>query len=175
MSTENFNSSSNEDSTKYPQSFHEEKKKKYPSFNEVKYNWEKFKKSDKGYYVSNLYIKNTETKGLGVFTNRDIEEGEVIEYCHCIPIEFPLAWMRDRGIKKYAYWEKDHGVIALGYGSIYNSAERETLRNAGYFVFYEDQLIVFVAQRKIKKDEEILTWWGEGYFSHWCDPSKQSK
>jgi hypothetical protein len=35
-------------------------------------------------------------------------------------------------------------------------------------MFKEDLLIVFVAQRDIQKDEEILTWWGEGYYQHWC-------
>jgi hypothetical protein len=154
---------------KHLKQFMDEKFKKYPTFIDLKYNWQQFKKSETGYNSSHLYIKYTNDKGWGVFTNKEIKEGEIIDYGHCAPIETPNRWMYDRGIKKYSYWDQQGGgLIALGYGSIYNCAERDDLKNASFAMFKEDLLIVFVAQRDIQKDEEILTWWGEGYYQHWC-------
>jgi hypothetical protein len=141
----------------------------FPKFIDVRYAWQEAKKN--GHSNSHLYIKKAGNKGLGVFANKNIKIGEVIEYCHCLPIETPHQWLHDRGIKNYSYWSDERGLIALGFGSIYNSAERHHLKNASYFTFEKDQLIVYVAQRDIQKDEEILTWFGDGFYNYWCDPS----
>lgn len=140
----------------------------FPTFIDVRYKWQEIKKNK--HSNSHLYIKDTQSKGVGVFTNKNIYKGEVIEYCHCLPIEMPKKWMNDKGIKNYSYWHGENGLIALGFGSIYNSAEREHLKNANYFIFKEDRLIVYVAQKDIEKDEEILTWFGDGFYNYWCDP-----
>lgn len=63
----------------------------FPTFIDVRYGWQEAKKS--GHSNSNLYIKRAGNKGLGVFANKDFKTGEVIEYCHCLPIETPSAWM----------------------------------------------------------------------------------
>lgn len=143
----------------------------FPSFLDVRYGWQEAKKN--GHSNSHLYIKQADHKGLGVFTSKDIKAGEVIEYCHCLPIETPGKWIVDKGIKNYSYWSSDKGFVALGFGSIYNSAERNHLKNASYFIFEEDRLIVYVAQKNIKKDEEILTWFGDGFYDYWCNPNKK--
>jgi hypothetical protein len=140
----------------------------FPTFIDVKYAWQEAKKN--GYSNSHLYIKNVKNKGLGVFSNKDIKKGEVIEYCHSFLIETPLPWMKDKGIKQYSYWSGDHGIVPLGFGPIYNSAERDFLKNTGHFIFPEEKLIVFVAQKDIPAHEEILVWWGEDYYSAWCAP-----
>lgn len=145
----------------------------FPTFIDVRHNWQELKKSKQGYSNSNLYIKNVPKKGLGVFSKTDIKKGEVVEYCHSIFIETPRPWMRDRGITKYCYWSGDTGLMPLGFGPIYNSAERDFLKNAHYFLFPEDSLIVFVAQRDIPAGEEITVWWGEDYYRSWCEPSQQ--
>lgn len=134
----------------------------FPTFIDVRYAWQQAKKN--GHNNSNLCIKSAGNKG------------EVIEYCHCLPIETPGKWMLDKGVKNYSYWNNNNkGFIALGFGSIYNSAERKHLKNASYFIFEDDNLIVYVAQKDIKKDEEILTWFGDGFYNYWCDPkSKKS-
>jgi hypothetical protein len=141
----------------------------YPTFIDVQYGWQQAKKN--GYTNSNLYIKMVEKKGFGVFSKNDIKNGEVIEYCHSILIETPRQWMRDQAITKYSYWSNDQGVLPLGFGPIYNSAERQHLVNASYFIFPEDALIVFVAQKDISAHEEILVWWGDGYYDSWCKPN----
>lgn len=144
----------------------------FPTFTDVRYGWQEAKKN--GHSSSNIYIKKIDPKGIGVFANKDIKTGEVIEYCHCLPIEIPGRWMNDKGIKNYSYWSGERGFIALGFGSIYNSAERDHLKNAGYFIFEDDNLIVYVAQKDIKKDEEILTWFGDGFYNYWCMPKNKN-
>lgn len=144
----------------------------FPTFIDVRHGWQEAKKN--GHSNPHLYIKKINPKGLGVFANKDIKKGEVIEYCHCLPIEIPGKWMLDKGIKNYSYWgNNDKGFVALGFGSMYNSAERAHLKNASYFIFEEDLLIVYVAQKDIKKDEEILTWFGDGFYNHWCLPNNK--
>jgi hypothetical protein len=147
----------------------------FPTFIDVRHNWQEIKKTKYGYSNSNLYIKNVPKKGLGVFSKTDIKKGDVIEYCHSIFIETPRPWMRDRGITKYCYWSGDTGLMPLGFGPIYNSAERDFLKNAHYFLFPDDSLIVFVAQRDIPAGEEVLVWWGEDYYKSWCIPNKENK
>lgn len=151
------------------------KQNKYLTFIDVKYNWQQFKQE--GYSNSNLYIKNVSNhKGLGVFSKENIKEGEVIEYCHSIKIETPGKWLHDRGIKKYCYWDAlDNGLMPLGFGPIYNTADRQHLRNTDYFLFPEDNLIAFVAQKDIKAHEEILVWWGDNYYQTWCQPQNPAQ
>jgi hypothetical protein len=143
----------------------------FPTFIDVRYKWQEAKKA--GYSNSNLYVKDVKNKGLGVFSTNDIKKGEVVEYCHSIPIETPRQWMRDAGITKYCYWSNDMGMMPLGFGPIYNSADKEFLKNTQYFLFPEDMLIVFVAQKNISANEEILVWWGEDYYNNWCEKNHQ--
>lgn len=142
---------------------------KFPSFIDVRYNWQEFKKT--GYDNSHLYIKDVKNKGLGVFSKKDINPGDVVEYCHGIVMNTPRQYMHEKSISKYCYWKNDTGIMPLGYGPVYNSAEREFLSNTDYFIFIEDSLVVFVAQKFIPKDTEILVWWGEDYYKSWCMPN----
>jgi len=151
------------------------RKNKYLTFIDVKYNWQQLKKE--GYTNSNLYIKNVNNnKGLGVFSKVDIHEGEVVEYCHSVRMETPRKWLHDKGLKKYCYWDAfDNGIMPLGFGPIYNTADRQHLRNTDYFIFLEDNLIAFVAQKDIKAHEEILVWWGDNYYQTWCQPKNANQ
>ena len=146
----------------------------------IKLKWENMKSNG---YKSHLIIKNIPPKGLGVFANRDFSEGEEIEYCHMIPMAFKRRYIHDPGIIKYAYWSscqcddcKKHGqsgFILLGNGSIYNSANSEKELNATFRIYTDFQVTVFKATKKIKKDEEILVWWGQRYYDTWCSQKEQ--
>lgn len=142
---------------------------------ELRANWERLKRS--GYSASGLQIKNAGKKGLGVFALRDFSKDEVIEYCHCVKLDIPAKYVCDMGIKKYAYWDTSvhdsgrhgpAGVIVMGCGSAYNSADSEEGRNCENYVSAESSLVVFVATKKIRKGSEILTWWGQKYYDAWC-------
>jgi len=131
-----------------------------------------------------LYLKFTEQKGFGVFTKKAIKEGSVIETCYSIVLNWRQMYQRDQSITRYAYWHncpctdcEKHGslgMIPLGYGCIYNSAESEKEKNATFHINANAKLITFTAVKNIKPDEEILTWWGENYFNSFCKPKKSN-
>jgi hypothetical protein len=147
----------------------------------VKLKWENMKLNG---YSNHLIIKNSKFSGLGVFANKDFLIGEEIEYCHLIEMEYKQKYIHDVNILKYAYWydlcechdcriHGKKGFILLGNGSIYNSSESQEGANAFFEIFPEIKVTVFTAIKKIKKDEEILVWWGQNYYDKWCSKKKQ--
>jgi len=138
--------------------------------------WKKLKVQ--GVRNDHLEIKESPGKGLGVFARRDIAEGEVIEYCHAIVLDWKKKYIGDAQIRRYAWWSgcscedcRKHGdraLIALGYGAIYNSADKEEEANAANHIHTNDSLLVFTAKRPIKAGEEILVWYGQAYLDFWC-------
>ena len=100
---------------------------------QVKKAWENIKKH--GYNNSSLTVKQSELKGLGVFTKKNISKGKIIELTHAIVLDWKKKYVGDFSILKYAYWKPcnrnecrlhgETGMIPLGNGSIYNSAEKK--------------------------------------------------
>jgi hypothetical protein len=146
-----------------------------PTMLEWRGEWEKLKRE--GYEPQGLIVRDAGKKGLGVFATRNFEPGEVVEYCHCVRMSVPHHYCADRGIKQYAYWDSDGpdavkhgpiGLIVLGHGSIYNSAESEQGINCDWFTSEASRLVVFAAVKPIRAGQEILTWWGQQYYDSWC-------
>ncbi|MBP7821735.1 MAG: SET domain-containing protein-lysine N-methyltransferase [Saprospiraceae bacterium] len=106
--------------------------------------------------IQDIYFGPSPLGGRGVFTNRDIEEGEIIEICPVIVIpkhEVKLihkSFLHDY----YFYWgeEGNKCAIALGYGSLYN---HDYDPNAMYKMDFENDLLEIYALRKIKSGDEI--------------------
>lgn len=103
-----------------------------------------------------LYIKDTDKKGRGVFCTEDIPADTMIEICPVI-----VCPPQDRKLidESYLYnyyflWEDDHAstAIALGYGSLYNHSYQP---NARYETYYEEQVIKFIAIKDIPAHTEI--------------------
>lgn len=103
-------------------------------------------------------VRNTGSpKGLGVFAARPFTSGECVEAAPVIrtdashsslPVEFRqrvFDWPAFRG-------QPRSRVIALGYGSIYNSANPANMR---YFAFPASPALLFVAVRDIAANEEL--------------------
>lgn len=138
----------------------------------------------KAFAPSYLYLKHMEKKGFGVFTKKKIQKGETIETCYAIILNWRQRYQSDPSIYQYSYWHqcpcndcKQHGsmgLIALGYGSIYNCADSENERNANFLVNLNTRSVTFIAEKDIDPDEEILMWWGEGYYNTWCKPKNQN-
>jgi SET domain-containing protein len=137
-------------------------------------NWKNYKNSG---YSSDLYIKTSGKKGLGVFAKNDIKKDDVIEYCHCMVLGFRENYHKDPVIFQYAYPGDDevsdewanHGrkfLIPLGFGGIYNSSETQNLANAAFKTHTNESLLVFYALKDIKKDEEVLVWWSTEYYNY---------
>jgi len=132
--------------------------------------WEKMK--EKGYSNSNIYVKKTKDKGLGVFAKNPINEGEEIEYCYAIkiPIEDSLKYLEKTHyiIEKYSYGGYVNYYILTGFGMIYNSANSKEESNITHITFHDKDIILFKAIKNIQKDEELLTWWTMPYFQKYC-------
>ena len=139
---------------------------------------------NRGFSHENLYIKEVQGKGLGVFSKTDIPSGEIVEMCHAIVFDWRAKYHKDPSISQYAYWDncqcdecKRHGklgMILLGNGSVYNSAPRKEEKNVDFIIYAKSKMGMFVSQKDIKAHEEILTWWGEGYYNNWCKPNDKN-
>lgn len=134
--------------------------------------------------LNNLYIKNAginkfnKDKNLGVFAKNKIKKNNIIEYCPAILLDWRGKYIKDSSIMQYAYWStcncaecQNHGgqaLIALGYGSLINSADSEKEANSNWFIDINEKLIFFYAIKNINKNQEILVWYGQKYHDFWC-------
>jgi hypothetical protein len=143
--------------------------------------WERYKKEE--FPEAPVTVKPAGPKGLGVFAKRDIKSGEWVELCHSVRLDWKKRYVGDPGILQYAYWDNTckcedcqrHGAIGLlplGAGSIYNSAESEAEANLMHVVIGPQKLVAFLTITNVPAGGELLTWWGEGYFNRWCRSNK---
>ncbi len=105
-----------------------------------------------------VYVKDTGTpRGRGVFASRSFAQGEVVETCPVIPFtKNPTVPVE---IKQIMFgWDflltgiPGAQAIALGYGSLYNHDNPANMR---YEADVANQVLRFVAARKINADEEL--------------------
>ncbi len=105
-----------------------------------------------------MEVRNTKSKGRGVFSLVKFAVGEVIEAIPVILIparEWPHIEPTVLALYIYNFGptaEQEHAAIALGYGSLYNHSYRP---NAKYVKDWGNQLIHFLALRDIAEGEEI--------------------
>lgn len=116
--------------------------------------------------------------GLGVFAKRDFSEFDIVEFCHCVILDWRRKYVRDPRIEQYAYSPKceceeckKHGahiVLPMGFGMAYNSAESMEASNCSFAIVPAHRMMAFIARKPIKAGDEIVTWWGQAYFDKWC-------
>tara|TARA_Y100000287_G_scaffold104539_1_gene83710 strand:+ start:936 stop:1340 length:405 start_codon:yes stop_codon:yes gene_type:complete len=119
---------------------------------------------------NNLYVKWTDEKGYGVFSDKPIAKGQLIERCYCIKTGSPSPDHVGKALMDYVFnypkeakiGEGAEHVLPLGFGCIYNHADDN---NA---MWYDTKDIPFhfdfIAQRDIEAHEEICTWYGKHYW-----------
>lgn len=105
-----------------------------------------------------LAVRETESKGRGVFALAPIPAGTLIETSDIVLIPEPdMAALEDSILGNYFFrWgEGDkQGALALGYGSLYNHSYTP---NARYVKDFGRGTIDFIALRDIAEGEEIKT------------------
>jgi hypothetical protein len=105
-----------------------------------------------------LEVRETASRGRGVFALAAIPAGTLIESADVIPIPRAEMHFIERCVlADYDFrWGQDgrEGAIALGYGSIYNHSYTP---NAHYVKHFERLIIDFIALRDIAAGEEIRT------------------
>jgi uncharacterized protein len=119
--------------------------------------------------IQNVYVNRSKIHGWGVFAKKNIRKGGIIEECPFIV----SAAEEKNPIEIQAYLfsgdTDDSTVIILGYGCIYNHS---ATNNADYYSDDDKNVIVFVANRNIKQDEEIFINYGRQY---WKSRGKKPK
>lgn len=110
---------------------------------------------------NDLSIIESPIHGYGVFANKDLTQGELIEECYALVIN-----SHPPELTNYVFQFKDHSndqsILPLGFGCLYNHSNDP---NAQYRYDIEHQLIRFEATRAIKKGDEIFISYGKNWFS----------
>ena len=118
--------------------------------------------------LNSLYIAETVGKGRGVFTDKFIEKGSIIEIAPVIVLdEKDTEKVHETELYYYTFmWSDDNkkAAVILGYGSIYNHSYEPNCR---YETYYEDRLIHFITLCDIEAGEELTI-----NYNH--DPNDQS-
>ena len=139
---------------------------------------------------SPVFLKKSGHRGIGVFAAKAFTKGELIEMCHAIIYEWQAKYQRDAAISRYAYSLGCHCnpgptnppcllncpvngtryIMPMGFGACYNSADKEEDANARYEIIANKPAIFYYAVKDISEGEEIVTWFGKGYYDAWCKP-----
>jgi hypothetical protein len=103
-----------------------------------------------------LYYAPSGKHRFGMYCIEDIQEDSVVEICPIIilPEEQTKEIVKGHVLYEYYFeWKKKSIAIALGYGSLYNHAEKP---NAVFEPDYKNQFIIFKSLRHIPAGEEIV-------------------
>lgn len=116
-----------------------------------------------------LYIELTQKKGKAVFTDIEIEAGEVVEISPVIVMNSADRVHLDKTLLHDYIFEwgerKDKCCMALGFIPIYNHSYTS---NCEYFMDFEEEIIFVKTVRAIKKGEELTI----NYNGDWNDATK---
>lgn len=121
-----------------------------------------------------IEVRKSPIHGWGVFAKNDIKSGEILEENPFLII--PMSPGESSSIfidYRFNYPSGNNSryqVIPFGFSGLYNHSETP---NAQWVTDEENELFIFTAIKDIKKDEEILTYYGgENY---WSDGRKSTK
>jgi SET domain-containing protein len=105
---------------------------------------------------SNIYVAVSPIHGRGVFAQKAIKIGAVIEECPIIKMKLQEMTVRKHMLLNYYAFmideQHEYTGIALGYGSLYNHADN---CNANYYYDKDKELMIFEAIQPIAKNQEI--------------------
>lgn len=119
-----------------------------------------------------VYVKDTGTqKGRGAFAARAFKEGDLVEECPVIILLRPIDQLPPRLKTMVFNWgnltkSSASNALALGFGSMYNHDNPASLR---YEASAENESMLYIATRDIKKDEELTINYNAGGGSHISD------
>ena len=112
--------------------------------------------------MKKIYLKESPGKGMGVFAGEDIKKDELIEKCYLIRSDMERTdVMYDYAFKYPHTGDFKHLVLPTGFGMIYNHDDNS---NAIWFDAKEAMHFDWFAKKDIKKEKEIFTDYGAGYW-----------
>lgn len=107
-------------------------------------------------FRNKIVVKKSRINGYGVFAEKTIKKGEIIEECY-----FILTKGGDKGLEDFYFDAKGKHAFFTGFGSIYNHSDDP---NADYYINIKNRLATIKANRTIRKSEEIFVSYGEEWF-----------
>ena len=134
---------------------------------------------------SKVVLKRSDLHGYGIFATENIQNGEIIEEAtfvltsykvkdliHPEMAEFLLTYpcrceecvMRGRPF-----------IFTSGLAIQYNCCNKEIDTNVVFYYNLHTRIITTVAYSNIEKGQEILAYWGQGYYDVWISSQKQKK
>ena len=108
-------------------------------------------------FLNKVVVKLSPTHGYGVFAEKTIKKGEIIEECYVL-----ISRGGDKKLEDYYFDVNGKNGIFTGFGVIYNHSDDE---NADYTIYEKRKLAVIKANRTIKKGEEIFVSYGDKWFT----------
>lgn len=110
--------------------------------------------------LSKTIVGNTALKGRGVFAQKSLVKGELIERSPVIVIPAEQREFLDKTALELYYfaWEKDAAAIGLGLTSIYNHSYHP---NALYVKKFDERVLEIFVWRDIVAGEEITVNYNE--------------
>jgi uncharacterized protein len=108
-------------------------------------------------FQNKISVRPSKVHNYGVFADKNIRKGEVIEECYAIVDEENSSLLTN-----YTYCADDRRVFVTGYGMIYNHSNSP---NAEYTYNKSNQAVSYKANRFIRKGEEIYI----SYTKEWFD------
>jgi SET domain-containing protein len=110
----------------------------------------------------NLEVKYiNEGIGYGVFTNKEIKKGDIVEVCYCLDLSSFTGTLVD-----YIYKNRrtNKPFLTLGYGAIYNHSYSPNIKWA--LSETNRKIAIFTALNDINIGEELRFNYGENYWKH---------
>ena len=113
--------------------------------------------------VNNVYLSKSNIHGYGVFANKNIKKGTIIESCHYLVVG--SAEVSNESILQDYMFEnpqdQNESFVVLGLAMIYNHSIKP---NAEWDISKNGEFVEMIALQDIKKNDEILHNYGEGWW-----------
>ncbi len=109
-------------------------------------------------FQNKIAVKKSKIHGFGVYAEKTIKKGEMIEQCYFIVSKKG----GDKALEDYYFDAKGKYALFTGFGSIYNHSDDA---NADYKINLKTKIVDIRAERTIKKGEEIFVSYGDEWFS----------
>jgi hypothetical protein len=101
-----------------------------------------------------LVLRDTETKGRGIFAQQDFAKGDLIETSAVIVIPKQQIKLITKTVllNYYFGWHGESGAIGLGFASLFNHSYHP---NAVYIKNFAKSVIDIIAYQHIREGQEI--------------------